>query len=173
MGKKEGKKLADEDVAGSLVSTVVVAVVAVVVGVDTTGAVGVASASDGFSFTGSGSLSAKGVMIVNLPKQNSDVVNINGSGTIDLSPMSTSLYRGISLWQQRSSTNQIAVTGNGATRVSGTFYTQHGVLNVTGVQVGHLLLGDVRHLGGGYLEPFVFALRLLLRRDQLTAFFFL
>jgi hypothetical protein len=108
----------------------------------------------GFSFTGSGSLSAKGVMIVNLPKQNSDVININGSGSIDLSPMSTSLYRGISLWEQRSSTNQIAVTGNGATRVSGTFYAQHGVLNVTGnggtdVVGSQYISYDMKVNGGG------------------------
>jgi hypothetical protein len=86
----------------------------------------------GFSFTGSGSLSAVGVMIVNLPSSNSDRININGSGSITLSPMTTGMYRGISLWQQRSSTNEIDVTGNGATQLSGTFYTQHGVLNVSG-----------------------------------------
>src|SRR5207247_7700266 len=108
----------------------------------------------GFSCTGSGSLSAKGVMIVNLPKQNSDVININGSGAITLSPMTTGLYRGISLWQQRSSTNQISVTGNGATQVSGTFYAQHGTLNVTG-NGGTDVLGsqyisyDMKVNGGG------------------------
>ena len=49
-----------------------------------------------------------------------------------LSPMLSGLHRGISLWQRRDSTNQIAVTGNGATMVTGTFYARHGVLNVTG-----------------------------------------
>jgi Flp pilus assembly protein TadG len=108
----------------------------------------------GFSFTGSGSLSAIGVMIVNIPSSNSDRININGSGAITLSPMTTGLYRGISLWQQRSSTNEIDVTGNGATQVSGTFYAQHGVLNVTG-NGGTDVLGsqyisyDMKVNGGG------------------------
>jgi Flp pilus assembly protein TadG len=86
----------------------------------------------GFSFTGQGSLVAIGVMIVNVPRNNSDVININGTGSITISPLTTGLYRGISLWQQRSSTNTIYVTGNGATQLSGTFYAQHGQLNVTG-----------------------------------------
>jgi Flp pilus assembly protein TadG len=86
----------------------------------------------GFSFTGQGSLVAEGVMIVNLPRNNSDVININGTGAITLSPPTTGLYQGISIWQQRSSTNTIYVTGNGATQLSGTFYTQHGTMNVTG-----------------------------------------
>jgi Putative Flp pilus-assembly TadE/G-like len=86
----------------------------------------------GFSFTGQGSLVATGVMIVNAPKKNSDVININGSGSINLTPMTTGIYAGISLWQTRDSTNTVAVSGNGGSVMTGTFYTQHGTLNVTG-----------------------------------------
>lgn len=86
----------------------------------------------GFSFTGQGSLDAQGVMIVNAPKKNSDVININGSGSIKLTPMTTGIYAGISLWQTRDSTNTVAVSGNGGSVMTGTFYTQHGTLNVTG-----------------------------------------
>src|SRR5262245_3256708 len=86
----------------------------------------------GFSFTGMGSLNAQGVMIVNLPSSNSDIININGSGAISMSPMSTGIYRGILLWQQRSSTNSINVTGNGTSQIYGTFYAAHGTLNVGG-----------------------------------------
>jgi hypothetical protein len=108
----------------------------------------------GFSFSGSGSLNAVGVMIVNMPRHNSDTISINGSGAINMSPMLTGLYRGISVWQQRSSTNQIAVTGNGATRRSGTFYAQHGVLNVTGnggtdVVGSQYISYDMKVNGGG------------------------
>jgi hypothetical protein len=86
----------------------------------------------GFSFTGMGSLNAVGVMIVNIPSSNSDIININGSGAIVMAPMDTGIYRGILLWQQRSSTNNINVTGNGTSQISGTFYTAHGTLNVGG-----------------------------------------
>jgi hypothetical protein len=89
-------------------------------------------AGGGFSFTGQGDLTANGVMIVNLPTSKSDTISINGQGTISLSPMTTGIYRGISLWQQRSSSNTINVTGNGSSTMSGTFYTAHGTLNVTG-----------------------------------------
>lgn len=86
----------------------------------------------GFSFTGQGSLTALGVMIVNLPQSSSDIININGTGAINMSPMDTGIYRGILLWQQRSSTNTINVTGNGSSNISGTFYAAHGNLNVSG-----------------------------------------
>ena len=78
----------------------------------------------GFSFTGQGNLTATGVMIVNLPRSNSDKININGTGAIRLSPMLLGLYRGISLWQQRSSTNEIAITGNGTSQITGTVPAQ-------------------------------------------------
>src|SRR5262249_50238102 len=47
------------------------------------------------------------------------------------------------------------------------------VLDVAGIQVGHFLLGDVGDLRLRDLEPLVLALRLLLGRNQLTAFFLL
>jgi Flp pilus assembly protein TadG len=108
----------------------------------------------GFSFTGSGSLSATGVMIVNNPGSNADRININGSGAINLSPMTTGIYRGISLWQQRSSTNELDITGNGTSQITGTFYAAHGTLNVGG-NGGQDVLGsqyisyDMKVNGGG------------------------
>jgi hypothetical protein len=86
----------------------------------------------GFSFSGTGSLTAPGVMIVNAPSKNSDVINITGTGTINLSPMTTGLYQGISLWQSRTSTNTVTVSGGGAGSVTGTFYAQHGTLKTSG-----------------------------------------
>jgi hypothetical protein len=86
----------------------------------------------GFSFSGTGTLTANGVMIVNAPKQNSDVINITGTGTINLSPMTTGLYQGISLWQQRTSMNTLTVSGGGSGAVTGTFYAQHGTLKTSG-----------------------------------------
>jgi hypothetical protein len=86
----------------------------------------------GFSFSGTGSLSASGVMIVNAPQSNSDNVSITGTGTINLSPMTTGLYQGISLWQTRTSTNTLTVSGGGGGSVTGTFYAQHGTLKVSG-----------------------------------------
>jgi hypothetical protein len=86
----------------------------------------------GFSFSGLGSLTANGVMIVNAPKSNSDDISITGNGTINFSPPTTGTYAGISLWQVRSATNTITVNGNGGSTMSGTFYTAGGTLSVTG-----------------------------------------
>jgi hypothetical protein len=86
----------------------------------------------GFSFTGLGNLNATGVMIVNAPNNNSDVININGNGVINISPMTSGIYRGITLWQVRSSTNTVTISGNGGSTMLGTFYTAHGTLSVSG-----------------------------------------
>jgi hypothetical protein len=86
----------------------------------------------GFSFTGQGSMTAVGVMIVNAPKQSNDIINISGTGAITMSPPTSGIYYGISLWQTRSSTNTVSVTGNGNTQISGTFYAQHGTLGISG-----------------------------------------
>jgi hypothetical protein len=87
----------------------------------------------GFGFSGTGNLTAQGVMIVNAPSSNSDTVSITGSGVINLSPMTTGIYTGISLWQTRASTNTITVSGGGAgSTLAGTFYAQHGTLKVSG-----------------------------------------
>src|SRR5262249_34884437 len=53
----------------------------------------------GFSFSGGGNLTANGVMIFNAPKSNSDVITIGGSGTIILTPPTTGMYAGITLFQ--------------------------------------------------------------------------
>ena len=88
--------------------------------------------SGSFSFTGQGSLQASGVMIYTDPNQNSDVVNVNGLGQMSWSPMATGPYKGISLWQRRSSENTIYLTGNGSSAITGTFYAKKGMLTVTG-----------------------------------------
>jgi hypothetical protein len=93
----------------------------------------------GFTFTGLGNLSAVGVMIVNNPQSNSDTISITGNGAIDFSPPTSGIYQGISLWQTRSATNTVTVSGNGGSSISGTFYTARGTLNVTGNGTGNVI----------------------------------
>ena len=106
----------------------------------------------GFSFTGQGSLNAQGVMIFNAPQSNSDVVNINGSGSVILTPITTGIYAGISIFQERSSTNTVYVAGNGGQTVTGTFYVAGGTLNVTGNGANNVIgaqyISDLLTLGG-------------------------
>jgi hypothetical protein len=113
----------------------------------------------GFSFSGTGNLSATGVMIVNAPadkNSNNDVLSITGSGVIDVSPMTTGIYTGISLWQTRTSTNTLTVSGGGTgSSLSGTFYAQHGLLKVSG--------GNGVGVGSQYIS---YDLDLILSKDR-------
>lgn len=86
----------------------------------------------GFSFTGQGNLAAAGVMVYTAPKSTSDVINVNGTGQVNFTPPTTGPYSGIALWQERTSTNTIALTGNGTSSLYGTIYGQHALLNATG-----------------------------------------
>jgi Flp pilus assembly protein TadG len=108
----------------------------------------------GFSFSGQGGMTAVGVMIVNAPNSNgsSEVISINGTGAINFSPPTTGIYAGISLWQVRSSTNTVSVSGNGGSSISGTFYVAGGTLSVTGNGtndvIGSQYISDLLKLGG-------------------------
>jgi hypothetical protein len=86
----------------------------------------------GFTLKGWGTLTAIGVMIYNAPQSNSDVINFAGNGAFTLSPPTTGIYAGISLFQDRSSTNTVSVSGNGGSSMTGTFYVAGGTLSVTG-----------------------------------------
>src|SRR5262249_8268573 len=109
----------------------------------------------GFSFTGQGSLTAPGVMIVNAPQSNSDIININGTGAINLSPITTGIYTGISLWQVRNlprSDNTMNIAANGVWTMTGTFYNAKGPLSVQGNGANDVLgaqyISDTLSIGG-------------------------
>ena len=86
----------------------------------------------GFSFSGQGDLVAQGVMIFNAPTKSSDVVSISGSGSIIMSPPTDGIYKGLTLFQDRESTNTMAVSGGGYMDISGTFYAANALLKVSG-----------------------------------------
>jgi len=95
----------------------------------------------GFGFAGSGSLTVagpaspdtgNGVMIYNAPQLSSDVISIAGSGDVNVPAPTTGTYQGISIFQDRTSTNTVSVTGNGNMNFGGTFYAAGGTLSITG-----------------------------------------
>jgi hypothetical protein len=74
-----------------------------------------------------------GVMLYNAPQSNSDVIDFSGnSGFVYLPCPDSGTYKGISLFQARSSTNTISLSGNGSMQITGTFYAAGGTLSVTG-----------------------------------------
>jgi hypothetical protein len=101
----------------------------------------------GFSFSGQGDLNAIGVMIFNDPSQSSETVSITGSGSIIMSPPASSIYKGLTLFQARESTNTMTVSGGGYMNIVGTFYTANGTLKVGGN-------GDSR-VGSQYISRFL------------------
>jgi len=101
----------------------------------------------GFSFSGQGSLLAQGVMIFNAPQSNSDVVDISGTGSIVMSPPQDGIYKGLTLFQDRESTNTMSVSGGGFMNITGTFYCANGTLSVSG--------GGDSHVGSQYISRYL------------------
>lgn len=100
----------------------------------------------GFSFSGKGNLRGDGVMIYNKPGNgNSDGIDVSGQGSISLNPMEDGIYKGLTFWQERSSSVSGQVTGNGTTTIYGTFYFAGAELKVSGN-------GDVKNLGSQYIS---------------------
>jgi Flp pilus assembly protein TadG len=101
----------------------------------------------GFSFSGQGSLTGNGVMIYNAPGNgNSGGISVSGQGSINISAPTSGVYKGVTFFQDRTS----SVTGNvqgtgGTTNITGTFYFAGALLNVSGN-------GGVTNLGSQYIS---------------------
>jgi Flp pilus assembly protein TadG len=107
----------------------------------------------GFSFMGQGNLVANGVMIYNAPKSSSDNINLSGSnnGSVTMTPPTSGLYKGLTLFQERTATNSMGISGNGGFYVTGTFYTAGSLMNVTGngaAQIGSQYISRLLDING-------------------------
>jgi hypothetical protein len=80
-----------------------------------------------FDFSGQGNLTANGVMIYSTAG-----LSITGNGSVTLSPPTTGIYKGLSYFQDRSSTATAKVAGNGQYNVTGTFYVAGGLTDLQG-----------------------------------------
>ena len=86
----------------------------------------------GFGWSGQGNLTATGVMIYNAPTSTSDKIDLSGQGSATISPPTTGPYQGFALFQDRNSTTEMQVTGQGAMSLTGTLYAAGATLKVTG-----------------------------------------
>jgi Flp pilus assembly protein TadG len=86
----------------------------------------------GFSNSGGISVTGSGVMIYNAPVQSSDQVKLSGNGNLTLSPPTSGTYKGITIFQDRTSTAAVNVTGSGAMNLTGTIYSAKAEIDVTG-----------------------------------------
>ena len=93
-------------------------------------------------------------MIYNAPNQSSDVISISGSkgGSVTMTPPTSGLYKGLTLFQARSAAQDMSISGNGAFFVTGTFYTAGDLMNVTGNgagQIGSQYISRLLDINGG------------------------
>ncbi|MBO0699349.1 MAG: hypothetical protein J2P46_13215 [Zavarzinella sp.] len=86
----------------------------------------------GFSFSGQGSLTADGVMVYNDPKSNSQNIKITGQGTVTWNPPYDGIYQGMTLFQNRTSTVPVSLSGNGNMHITGVLYAAKALVDVSG-----------------------------------------
>lgn len=79
-----------------------------------------------------GSLTGNGVMIYNDPQSTSDKISVQGGGTVNLTAPTSGPYQGILFWQNRNSTVEMNIAGNGSTSLTGLFYAAGANLKITG-----------------------------------------
>jgi hypothetical protein len=82
-----------------------------------------------FSVKGSGSVTGSGVMFFIDPNGS---FSLTGSGAISLSPLTSGIYQGMTLFQSRSNTSTVSITGNGSFNLAGTFYAPKALVQVSG-----------------------------------------
>jgi hypothetical protein len=102
----------------------------------------------GFSFSGQAKteLRAEGVMLYSTGR-----VALTGQGVVRISPPTTGLYQGISVFMDRNSGGPVKITGNGSFTVSGTVYAANGAGQIAGngdVQLGSQYITRTLDVGG-------------------------
>jgi hypothetical protein len=87
-----------------------------------------------------------GIMIYNAGTGTNDGININGnaSGTVNLSPLTSGPYTGMTIWQARNAPENMSISGNGSFNITGTIYAADALLTATGN-------GGVSNIGSQYV----------------------
>ena len=83
----------------------------------------------GINLTGSSGITGNGVFIYNT---GSGAINLSGTGTISLNPMTSGTYQGITVFQDRSSTVGATMSGGSNINNTGTFYFPDAKLTLSG-----------------------------------------
>ncbi len=88
-----------------------------------------------------------GLMIYNAGTGTSDKINITGNpaGTVNLEPLTSSIYKGITFFQNRIGTQELHIEGNGNFTIKGTLYVAGAELQVAGN-------GAVSNIGSQYVS---------------------
>jgi hypothetical protein len=100
-------------------------------------------------------LTTGGLMLYNDPRPNGNSTGISlTGGVVNLAPPTSGTYKGISIFQDRTSSVAMSITGQGSTSVTGTFYVAGGPISVTGSDstgadvIGSQYISDTLQIGG-------------------------
>jgi hypothetical protein len=91
-------------------------------------------------------LTSGGIMIYNAGTGTNDKINItgDGAGVVNISPLTTGPYTGMTFFQARNASQDIQIAGNGSFTINGTIYGAAATLKVTGN-------GAVSNIGSQYV----------------------
>jgi hypothetical protein len=90
-------------------------------------------------------------MIYNAPTSNSHKISITGQGTVSMTPQTTGIYRGLSVFQDRTADVDVQISGNGNFNMTGGVYAANASVSVTGngaVSVGSQYISRTLKLNG-------------------------
>ena len=83
----------------------------------------------GINMSGTTSITGNGVMIYNT---GGGAINMSGTGSINLSPMTTGTYAGLTIFQDRADTASATLSGGTNINNTGTFYLPNAALTLSG-----------------------------------------
>jgi hypothetical protein len=89
----------------------------------------------GLNVGGSTSVTGSGVLIYNAAVTSSDQININGAASVKLSPMTTGTWAGMTIFQSRTATAAMVVSGIGSVDVTGAIYAASAAVDIVGAGV--------------------------------------
>jgi hypothetical protein len=104
----------------------------------------------GLSVSGQGRVTGDGVLLVNGPQGPNDGISITGQGAVHLSAPTIGTYQGIAIFQDRGSSAQVTITGNGSLDLSGILYAASATIRVDGGGLG-VLAGNSEHTVGAQI----------------------
>ncbi|HWG41908.1 MAG TPA: pilus assembly protein TadG-related protein [Gemmataceae bacterium] len=88
-----------------------------------------------------------GIMLYNSWSRSVDAINLSGSGTLNITPPSTGIYKGISIFQKRGTASTagpiVNVSGQSSANVTGTIYAAHAMVSLSTTGAANVLGGQV------------------------------
>ncbi|MCI0638951.1 MAG: hypothetical protein L0Y72_22935 [Gemmataceae bacterium] len=117
----------------------------------------------GFFVDGQAIVTGDGVLIFNAADESGHAIHITGDASVTLSAPTDGDFKGFAVWQDRTSSESILISGQPRVRIIGTVYAAGADVQISGLaDVGlegsetdgiasHLVVGDLRVVGNGVL----------------------